>query len=377
MPAIHEKLKQSRELLGLTQAEVAERLGFKNYQTILKIEDGTRNVKADELSKLAKIYGRSVSYFLEEEAEEVLHVLWREKPQDDKDRIYKEESFKQLCANYQLLKKKMKLDSQEINLLPHGYEILDFADVRVFADKVSDNLKLGVRPACSIEKVLEEDYGVKIIYLDLSPEGSGASTYSKEFGPAILVNRQEPPWRRHFSIAHELFHLLTWEQFDLKEVHPDGQIGRSKVDQWANYFASCLLLPETSLRDEFCKRLSDGKISILDVIAIGRDFYVSLDALLWRLSDLQLLKRDTVANILRDDGIRTLDKVAREKWEPAPYISERFVFLAFSCYQKGFISKGTLAEFLRKDRAEVDDFLEGLGYNEEEDYNFELTSTRC
>jgi len=41
-------------------------------------------------------------------------------------------------------------------------------------------------------------------------EGSAASAIGP-FGPAILMNSKEAPWRRNYNFAHELFHLITWE----------------------------------------------------------------------------------------------------------------------------------------------------------------------
>ena len=36
----------------------------------------------------------------------------------------------------------------------------------------------------------------------------------------ILVNRREPTGRRNFDLAHELFHLLTWDSMPPDRVEP-------------------------------------------------------------------------------------------------------------------------------------------------------------
>ncbi|HEY0462625.1 MAG TPA: ImmA/IrrE family metallo-endopeptidase [Polyangiaceae bacterium] len=58
--------------------------------------------------------------------------------------------------------------------------------------------------------MLEEQCGVKVFHLDFEPRGTAASSHSAGFGNAVLLNKKNPKWRRNFDLAHELFHLLTW-----------------------------------------------------------------------------------------------------------------------------------------------------------------------
>ena len=57
------RLKEARKQSGLTQSEVAEKLGLPQSY-VSKIESGERRVDAVELERLAKIYGKRVNYFL-------------------------------------------------------------------------------------------------------------------------------------------------------------------------------------------------------------------------------------------------------------------------------------------------------------------------
>jgi transcriptional regulator with XRE-family HTH domain len=57
-------LKQERESLSYTLKQVAEKMGFSNYQTLSSIESGEREIKAWEIAKLAEIYGRKIDYFI-------------------------------------------------------------------------------------------------------------------------------------------------------------------------------------------------------------------------------------------------------------------------------------------------------------------------
>ena len=57
------RLKEARLQVGLTQVQVAKKLGLPQSY-VSKIESGERRVDAVELERLAKIYSKSVNYFL-------------------------------------------------------------------------------------------------------------------------------------------------------------------------------------------------------------------------------------------------------------------------------------------------------------------------
>jgi len=56
------RLVQARRDSGLTQVEVAERLG-KAHSFLSKCELGERRVDFVELQQLAKLYGKDISFF--------------------------------------------------------------------------------------------------------------------------------------------------------------------------------------------------------------------------------------------------------------------------------------------------------------------------
>ena len=58
------QLQGARKARGMKLREVARLAGWRNYQTLSSIENGKRDVKASELSKLARIYGKRMEYFL-------------------------------------------------------------------------------------------------------------------------------------------------------------------------------------------------------------------------------------------------------------------------------------------------------------------------
>jgi transcriptional regulator with XRE-family HTH domain len=62
-----QRLRQAREDRGLSQEEVAQRLGLPR-PAISQIENGHRRVEALELARLAKLYDVSLGFFADEES---------------------------------------------------------------------------------------------------------------------------------------------------------------------------------------------------------------------------------------------------------------------------------------------------------------------
>lgn len=58
---IASRVRSARELAGLSQGQAAKKLGM-HRPTITEIEAGRRNIKSQELSALAKLYGVEISW---------------------------------------------------------------------------------------------------------------------------------------------------------------------------------------------------------------------------------------------------------------------------------------------------------------------------
>jgi len=377
-------LKKERESLDLTLKEVSKKLGFNNYQTLSSIEAGEREVKAWELAKLAEVYGRDTNYFLNLEPPQTdIRILWRS-PETSPQKTLIGRQFISICKRYQNLLNlldesdasntglKFKIDKHRL-LAQNAFKY-----VENLAAKYIRTLKLGYRPACSLPKILEEEMGIKIVFLPMDFDISGGSTIDDNFGMAVLINAHDAPWRRNFDLAHEFFHLITWEDFAPEEIYQDETRGKSRIEQSADVFAAFLLLPEEEVRDEFEKRTKDKSISYLNLVDIARDFNVSIEALLWRLVNLGLLKRENIQAELEKGTIKDIDKKHRHTdWAETerPHISAKYISLAIKAFHLGKISKGKLAEYVGEKYSAIPLFLKKYGYDENEDYSVAYRTT--
>jgi len=362
------RIKQRRNQLNLTQRDLAKHCNLGSSQIVSQIEQGTREVKAWELAKIAHSLKVDMQELLEgEEPSEMPSVLWRQRPDKESETI--EADLLMLCKRYHHVE---KLSGTQVPCrIPELPLAANYTEIDAQVNQVSDVLDLGSRPASSLINVLEERCGVKIFYKELE-SGSAASVIG-DFGPAILMNLSEAPWRRNYNFAHEFYHLITW-----KSISPgikERPRSWDKMEKLANYFASCLLLPLEPLKVELEKAKTDQGIAYIDLVNIARDFGVSTQALLWRCFSLRLFKnKGDIERLLKDPAFQQLDKgtMSEHWWKPRP-LPERYVRLAFSAYIKGKLSRMRIAEYLDTSLIDLDNTLAEYGIEAAAEYETKLS----
>jgi len=364
--SLHQRIVDARESAGFSITEAAQKLGFKNYQTLSSIEKGTRNINANELIEMARLYGRNLDYFFESDVSPEPAPLWRK---IEKSNVKQEQrQFLSFLERYSNLENLLGLKRRWTEIRS-SFDRDDFKnDGFGVADKlgviVHKKLDLGSRPACNLLNVLENSLRIKILHLSLQEGVSGASIVDDALGVGILINSDGAPWRRNYDLAHELFHIVTWDIFSAKEIG-DGT-KKTRPEQYADIFASSLLLPEEHLIEALKEIVTNSEIKKVDIIELAKDFGVSSEAILWRLVNLKRLPRTKVQKILGDPKFRNLDRTMRRGlYEKPTKFPVRFVSLACRCLMEGKISRGTFAEYLEIDRSEVDDHLNAMGFAEE------------
>ena len=371
-----ERLRKAREVVGLSIGEAATRLGFSNYQTLSNIEKGEREVKASELALFAKTYFCNLNNLLmgEEVPQSAVHFLWRRAPSERKAEI--EASIKHRFEEYHLLEKLLGLTDEGTGLAiaVSPADIRNYYQVDALAAKVSNLLNMGSRPALSLQKITEQVLRTKILFVELSEFGSAASTVHPEFGAAIVVNSEEAPWRINFTLAHELFHIITWNTFNPADLEQDDVLFKD-IEKKAERFASTLLLPESAVREELNARIKEQKLSFSDIVDVAREFGVSTQALLYRMANMRLIEWEKANDLAKNDELLMIDRRIRSYANNEAPSSERFSLLAVKCLRKGLISRGKFSELLEIDRADIDEFLEYRGLSEAEGESIEIMAS--
>ncbi len=356
---IGERLKIARETIGYILEQVEEKTGI-GVSSLSEFENSKREPKFSQLSKLAEIYHKPIDFFFSEEIPIKEILLWRDKP-----KLYKEteELFKELCLQYHNLE--LLTNERKKACLPFAkvdQTISSFEDVKSLALNTHKEFELGSIPNAALKQILEEKYYIKIFYLDF--DGSAISTVSPIFGPAILLNRKNKSWRRNYDLAHELFHLLTWNSFRAN----GSNILTEREGPFADIFASILLLPEAPLLERLRGMVQNNKISFAPAMLddLAREFGVSFEALLWRIKNIYGLDETKTREYI--EKVKMLQLKPRPSDTPDE-LPERYCALAQRALKQGKLSFLQFAKYMRISYKKAQEYL-----TEDEDFTDEKIS---
>ncbi|MBI2601878.1 MAG: ImmA/IrrE family metallo-endopeptidase [Deltaproteobacteria bacterium] len=369
--AIGKKIKSLREALHLSQEDLAKKMDWNSHVTVGSVERAERDLKAWELAKLSSIFRVPLHELLATEIaveQKPAFVLWRSRPSEQ---VVKEQEarFFEVCRRFDFLEKALGLHekrpaTKNLPSFPLDLSKTTYSQVYDLANDCREVMGLRNFPAKQLVSKLEDEYEIRVVYLDLDDnQGSAACTIS-EFGKCMMLNRNEVPWRRNFSIAHELFHIITWNQLLFEQISSNKEL-LEKNEKLAETFAAGLLMPAEQIQQAIEECASDDKIGASDILAIAREFEVLAEALLWRLVNLKFIDSSAVEKIRIDRKFRELEtELNSERKTKDHFCSWRFVRLAYQAHSKGRLSKANLAKYLDVSLVDLENKLADFGLAE-------------
>jgi Zn-dependent peptidase ImmA (M78 family)/transcriptional regulator with XRE-family HTH domain len=329
------RIKALREERELSQEDVARLFGFKDRQTVSAIETGERRLSADELLLAIEKLGASLDYF----TNPFLLVgegrfSWRQSRIGLSRLEGFERSAGRWIAAYRTLAPQV---GRPVPLLRRTLGLTSrssFEDAAAAGERFTTEFKLGDVPALRLVEVMERELGVLVLMIDAFEGVSGAACRLPALD-TVLINRHEPAGRRHFDLAHELFHILTWDTMPPEHFEDAAEQSKNRVEQLANSFASALLMPAAALDrfgpwdKDFADRLNWA----------SKGLAVTATALNWRLVSLGRLDR-------RSQELRTLP-TRRSRHDPVPALfSKPFVEVIALAIRQGRVSARRAADLL-------------------------------
>ncbi|MGH7558116.1 MAG: helix-turn-helix domain-containing protein [Gemmatimonadota bacterium] len=352
---IARRLKTRREAVGLSQDDLARRMKFNNRQTLTAIENGLRRTRPAELAAAAEILGVEPDFFTDRySAAGEASFSFRAETSDETDLESFEFQAGRWIATYRELGAE---EGRSTSFLAPSLSLSrrsSYEDAQLAADQVSQKLGLGRFPARELEVALEREWGILVLYVDL-PEGISGAASRIEGLQAILINRNESPGRRNYDLAHELFHLLTWDVM----VPPRIDIAKSsrdsmRVEQLADNFAAALLMPESTLRDW----LNSGSQvpPLTEWIALkAQELGVSSPALRWRLHNLGYISKSDLSREeeLPKESLRVRDK--------PQLFNASFVQRVYSAVESGMLSLRRASRLLGLDTVDFANLCKAYG----------------
>jgi XRE family transcriptional regulator, fatty acid utilization regulator len=335
------RIKALREERKLSQDDLARVFGFKDRQTVSAIETGERRLSAEELLIAVEKLGASLDYF----TNPFLLVgegkfNWRQSNVAlERLNAFERVAGRWIAADRTLASQVGKPPSylrQALKLTSRS----SFEEAMAAGECFAADFKLGRIPAEQLAQVMERKLGILVLMVDAIKGVSGAACRLPDLD-AVLINRQEAPGRRHFDLAHELFHILTWDTMPPAHVEEATEFSKNRVEQLANNFASAVLMPTAAL-DRFGPVKGEA-VTWLNTTADA--LCVTATALKWRLVALDRLDPPRAREI-PDAALRNNGRKVDTAGPPPPLFSNSFVEVIARAINEGRLSMRRAADLL-------------------------------
>ncbi|MDH0337606.1 helix-turn-helix domain-containing protein [Metapseudomonas otitidis] len=306
-PNITYRLHHLRHTNSLTQEELAKKLGFKDRQTLSQIENGERKLSSAEMVRASEVFGVPLDYFTDPfELAGEGHFSWREN--GTKAELLDEFELRagRWIAAYRHLS---KLKGRVINSSTRRIALnrqSTFEEAIAEGEAMGKALGLGNIPSEKLAYALAAELDTLVLEVDTAPGISGAACRLSQLN-AIVINRQETAARRNYDMAHELFHLLTWDTMPPPRLDTTGPKDRKakRVEQLADNFAAGLLMP-TALIEKLIEasELPKGPSLVAWLNSNAQMLGVSAIALQWRLVNMGKLSKASMVNedLIKNNG---------------------------------------------------------------------------
>ncbi len=267
-----ERIKQARELSGLTQRELAEQVGV-HQSTIAYIEIGRLLPSGETLESIAKNTQVLPSFFSQAPIEDFAMGSLAYRARKGLRAIERDEAyqFAKLCVE-QARHMAAKLNLPPLVVPPPANDPIEAARLARLSLEVDSE-----KPIPNLINVLERK-GFLLIALPFELQGFDAfCTWAviDQERPIIAISSGKPGDRQRFSVAHELAHLV---------LHKGIPAGLTILEREADQFAAEFLLPGNPMR-----QIMSPNFNLTAAARLKLRWGVSMQALVRRAHDLRII----------------------------------------------------------------------------------------
>ena len=341
---IGRRISYLRDAKPMTQLDLARRMGFKDRQTISAIETGARKLKANELLGLIDILDTTLEqltdpYILVGEGQ----FSWRHTNLGAGTLERFEDKAGCWLAMFRRLAEQTGYSRPPLQSRLGLTRRSSFEEARLAGERFASAFQLGNVPAVRLIKTMENKLGILVLMVDTEPGISGAACRLQNLD-AVLVSRNEVVGRRHFDLAHELFHLLTWDSMPPEHTENVQIPGRGRIEKLADNFAGALLMPREALEPQSQWTTLEETELVHRLNSTANELQVSSVALMWRLVALRWIS-SSQANRLREADIRN-QGIQNYKNVCPVLFSKLFVDVVAHGIRDGYVSVARVAKLL-------------------------------
>jgi len=338
-----ERLKSARLMNGLSLQGLADKINNRvTKQSLSKYELGQVVPDSEMIGILSEALGVRPDYFFSNQMLEFGTIEFRKLenyPAKERTRIV--EIAKDELGRYLELEQILGIETKFENPI-QNITIRSQEDIELAAETLRGYWGLGTGALSNVIELLE-DHHVKVLEIDSTEEFDGFCTWVNGKNiPLIVLNKaklSEVPDRKRFTALHELAHLLL-------DVN---HLPEKEKEKFCHAFATAMLIPRDTLKRELGGNRS--KLSFQELAAIKQQYGISMQAIVYRAKDLQLISE----NYLRQFYI-VFNQLGYRQQEPVDYIGEeqsnRFSQLLFRALAEEFISISKAASLKNQKLAE-------------------------
>lgn len=316
------KLTKARIARGLTKKDLAERTGI-SRQMISNYELGKTQPGANNLMTIVAELDFPYNYFTSESKSfyEGATFFRSQSASTKKIRDMQAVRLEFQKEIYDFLSRYVNFPQLVLpDILMKNIHDITNKDIEEKARELREIWGLGINlPVSNLLEVAEIN-GVIIVEANMSDETLDAvSEWIGDRPFIMLTDNGESAVRRRFNIAHEIGHILL--HGDIESIHDyTSQELKNVIEKQANYFASCLLLPENG----FLKSL----------LSTNLDFYIELKKY-WKVSIQAMIMRTHQLELISDDQkLYLFKKIAFNKWKRQEPLDTEIIPEKPSLYRK-------------------------------------------
>ncbi len=282
-----DRVRQARELRGLTQTDLAKRIGT-NQSTIAHIESSRFQPADSMLSAIALQTGFPPRFFGRNAPPDF-------SPGSMEFRAKAKASAKEKTQAYRLAQIAFELFeflSERVKQVPVRLPSIHESDPEKAAELMRAALSLPLdQPIPNVTRLLER-HGVLILQLPINFPNQDAFCLwagADQYRPVIALSMGKTGDRVRFNVPHELRHLIFPANGSVDDIEKD-----------ANRFAGAFLVPGGPLREE----LADSPVTLSTLVPLKKRWGVALQVLIRRSHEVGLVNQRQYYYLMEQVGRR-------------------------------------------------------------------------
>ena len=316
-----ERLKSARLFNKMTISDLAENVAV-SKQAISQYETNKSEPKLEVLLKLISALGFPREYFYQNDKKKMGFgdTYFRSlAATSNKERMAQIERVRLFANIVNTIGEYIEFPSLSLYELKDSEEI----DVEALAESVRQSWEIPENQP--ISNIIDEMERHGIIVTDVFTDSAKIDAYSqvvqiekKPMAIVILGTDKENAFRRNFSAAHELGHILLDDYFNVNDL---TKLEYKEMEDTMHRFAGALLIPREAYTNDL---MTTSKVDLNLYIQLKRKYHVSAAALIVRAKNLDIITQNQYQYLMKQlsqKGYRTAEPFDKE----TPLIKPRYI----------------------------------------------------